>query len=55
MRWFIWLMILAFGGGAIYLVFQGIGETDVPKLIWGMVCGMIALFWICVEGASREP
>ena len=33
----------------------GIAEANIPKVIWGMLCGVVSLFWLCVEGANHEP
>ena len=51
---FIFLFFLN-GGFCISLSFSGIAEANVPKVIWGMLCGVVSLFWLCVEGANHEP
>lgn len=43
------------GGLCVHLSLQGIAEADAPKVIYGMFCGILALFWLCVEGANHEP
>lgn len=43
------------GGLCIYFSLQGIAEANAPKVIWGMLCGFSALFWLCAEGANHEP
>ena len=43
------------GGLCIYFSLQGIAEANVPRVVCGMICGILALFWLCVEGANHEP
>jgi len=51
---FIFLFFLN-GGLCVYFSLRGIAEADAPKVIWGMIYGILALFWLCVEGANHEP
>lgn len=38
---------------SIYLVLSGIREIAMGKIVCGMICGAIALFWLMVEGESH--
>lgn len=49
------VLILINGGFCISFSLHGIAEANVSKIIWGMLCGVASLFWICVEGANHGP
>ena len=49
-------IFLFFLNGVLCVCFslKGIAEADAPKVIWGMIYGLLALFWLCVEGANHD-
>lgn len=53
MRKGIILLIIISGCLSIYLVLTGIHEIAMSKIVSGMICGAVALFWLMVEGESH--
>lgn len=51
----IWIILLIIIPGclAVYLIMSGIREASEDKIIGGMICGAVALFWLIVEGESH--
>ena len=47
------LLVLVSGCLAVYLIMAGIREASEDKIIGGMICGAVALFWILMEGDEK--
>ena len=47
------LLIIIPGCLSVYLMLTGIHEAATGKIVGGMICGAVALFWLMVEGESH--
>lgn len=53
MKWSMILLVLVSGCLAVYLIISGIREASEDKIIGGMICGGVALFWMLMEGDRK--
>lgn len=53
MKWSMTLLVLVAGCLAVYLIMSGIREVSEDKIIGGMICGGVALFWALMEGDRK--